>query len=241
MIFIVENSIICMMTNEQKTTLNNYTNGVELVDAIDSDGNVIIEKKPLSEVLSMIKEEYSKNGESSIGVSAVHVWLARSKGADNDPIFILQERSDNKRLDKTIGGHISSGLTPDQTVEMEASEEMGGVSLKIVAALGKKALEGVNLGREAVAVQIGVDPWQISGRHDRAGDYYEKPTRTYSYVGLYDGDLETIESDFEVNYFVEMPYSQIQTEIQEYPDRFTPDLKNLIDGIADRVMHRDDR
>ncbi len=230
-----------MMTNEQKTMPTIGNNVIELVDAIDEKGNIVIEKKPLSEILSLIKQEYTKKGESSIGVSAIHVWLVRSSGADEDPIFILQERSDNKRLDKTIGGHISSGLTPDQTVEMEASEEMGGVSLKIVTALGKKALEGVDLSREAVAAQIGVDPWQKSGRYDRAGDYYEKPTRTYSYVGFYDGDLETIKSDFEVNYFVEMSYSQIQREIQENPDRFTPDLKNLIDGIADRVIHRDEK
>lgn len=209
---------------------------IELVDAVGPSGEVVLSGSPLSEVLSRIKSEYLEKGESTIGVSIIHVWLARSSGLESDPIFILQERSDNKRLDKTIGGHISSGLTSDQTVEMEASEEMGGVALRIVSTLGDKALAGVNLVNEAVVAQSGLDPWQISGRHDHSGVYYEKPTRVTTYLGVYDGDLNTIESDFEVNYFVEMPYSQIKSEISRNPDRFTPDLISLIDGVAEQFI-----
>jgi hypothetical protein len=177
-----------------------------------------------------------------LGVPVVHLWLVRSKGIATDPVFILQRRSDNGKLDKAVGGHVSDrhGHDPDIALLHEASEEMGGVHLNFVG-LGRTALKGVNPERRqdtAVVYRLGDPAWVISGRYGRDGSYHEKPTMLYSYCGVYDGPLDSIESDYEVSGFVEMPLSAIREMMKLEMGRnlFTPDVQQLIEPVAVQIM-----
>lgn len=223
------------MNQDQKASMN-LKSQPELVDVINPSGEIVVPEVPLTEALSRIKQDYLDTGESTLGLPVVHIWLVRSDGHSEDPVFILQERSDNNRLDKTVGGHTSSGATPDETAEREFSEEKGaGARFRVVSGLGEEALLGVDLTVEAVAQEGELVPWQLSERHDRSGDTWFKPTRTHTYIGFFDGSLDVEGGDGEATYFTEMPYSEIKSLTRTSPERFTPDVIQLIDGVAEQI------
>lgn len=228
----------------QRQTPSNGT-GAELVNLFDKAGQVVSGDVELSVALDLIKRQFVEHGKAEVGVEVVHLWLMRSEGHEGDPkdpVFILQRRSDNKKLDKTVGGHVSAHMTPDGTVEREFTEETGLPGLKILSGLGRRALHEVDLTTEAVAELSYTNPWQISGRHDRSGIYYEKPTRAHTYLGFYDGPLDmTRHTDGEVLSLLAMPYSRIKELMAKDRDRFTPDAQQLIDNVAERFAQMQGR
>lgn len=247
----------------------------ELIDLYNRDGEAVVPGLTFKEAIDEIETQHIVFGESNVGVAVVHLWLARTEGIHDDPVLILQQRSDNHRLDKAVGGHISSDLTDDNEVAMaearqlvvtarqlgeqatgviaakkelaiaikggiyvaqEMSEELGGVNFRIIDRQDEKVnVSALDLTSEVVAWQSGFDPWQLSGRHDRGRQYYVKPTIVTTFDGLYDGPLK-FDHDFEVDTVVEMPYSEIAAELSADPDtdHFTPDLKSLVHGVAER-------
>src|SRR5690606_20792827 len=113
---------------------------------------------------------------------------------------------------------------------------MSGVPAEIVESIGAAMMHDVDLKEGVVLQKAGIIPWQISGRYDRTGIFYEKPHRVHTYIGLYDGDVNNIDQDAEgeVEKFVEMPLSQILEELETNPDRFTPDVQELIVDVAEK-------
>ena len=68
--------------------------------------------------------EYKKNGEPSRAIEVVNILLFNSQGE-----LIVQKRSFDKNhnpglLDKSIGGHLRYGDTPDYTVMVETIQEL---------------------------------------------------------------------------------------------------------------------
>lgn len=200
----------------------------EHLEAIDRKGDVVF-VGPFSEVIEAIKQD------ANLGVKVVHVWLARH--AENDdptnPVMIFQKRSDNGRLDKFVGGHVSSGMTFDETALKEIDEEMHGLPVRLVTDLGSKALEGVDLTETAALLPFSGMPWVVSKRHGRGGEAYDKPTRVMTYLGLYDGPLDDITHDFEVQDMQTMRLSEALQAIQDNPDHFTPDVVDHLPQVAD--------
>jgi len=201
----------------------------EMIDVFDKDGRTH-SRTTLNEALEQIKAQYVEQGESNISVPVIHVWLFRSPTPEGELRLILQERSDNHRLDKTVGGHVSAGLTPEGAVHQEAGEEMG-LAVKIVSSLGSSALSDVDLAEEAALLHANHDPWQVSGRHDRSGVYYEKPSIVDVYIGVFDGNIEDLDTDFEVTKFVEISANELRQDMLENPDNYTPDLHSQLDKV----------
>lgn len=199
----------------------------EKIEAIDRGGNTVF-VGTFQEVIEAIKTN------AELGVKVIHVWLAAHPRPENptDPIMIFQQRSDNGRLDKFVGGHVSHGETFDETVLREAEEEMGGLSVKIVNDLGSKALASQDLTTSAAIMAVSGMPWDVSRRYDR-DNVYDKPTRVMTYVGFYDGDLVNIEHDFEVTGVKTMPLSEALQGIHDNPELFTPDVVKHLPQIAD--------
>lgn len=161
--------------------------------------------------------------------------MARHEESDDptDPVMIFQRWSDNGRLDKFVGGHVSQGMTFDETAIKEVAEEMGGMQVRLVADLGRRALSGIDLARTAALQPFSGMPWDVSVRHERDGSTYKKPTRVVTYIGYYDGPLDDIEHDFEVSGVQTMKLSEAQQAIQENPDQFTSDVVSHFPQIAE--------
>lgn len=214
--------------NNQKL---NQTQPPELIDAYNREGDRVIESQPIGEVLDYIKSQYLERGESGVAVPVVHIYLFRPPEGDKEPRIILQERSDNHRLDKTVGGHVSAGLTAEEAAEKETSEEMG-ISVHFASCVGLTALSETVASEESnPVVHVDHDPWQVSGRHDRTGVYYEKPSTVDIFVGLFDGDIEALETDFEVTKFVEFSITELREAMEHNPELFTPDLQTQFEKV----------
>lgn len=101
--------------------------------------------------------------------------MARHEESDDptDPVMIFQRWSDNGRLDKFVGGHVSQGMTFDETAIKEVAEEMGGMQVRLVADLGRRALSGIDLTRTAALQPFSGMPWDVSVRHERDGSTYK--------------------------------------------------------------------
>lgn len=171
---------------------------------------------------------FKETGKPSRAAAVVQVLLF---SPDHD--LILQKRSSRKNhnpsfLDKSMGGHIKFGNSPNYTVMVETLEELNVPSIVIADTeefkKTYKLLE--NFVSTSAIVQF------VESRTYNSEKIINKEkviiaNKYYFYLGVYNGAMKP--SDREAAGLIFTPYDQLQEEIDLSPDFYTADLKFFLE------------
>ena len=154
---------------------------------------------------------------------------------NTDKQILIQKRSQNKKhnpglLDKSIGGHVRYGDTPDYTVMVETVQELQTPSIVLKnKADFKKTFELLTDYLTTVAIirhgssDIMLLEKQINGSPVIIAN------KIHVYFGIYDGRTKTV--DKEAQGLLSYTLADLDKEMKSIPSLFTDDLHVLIPNL----------
>ena len=192
--------------------------------------------------LSMDREQFYteqekvfvETGKPSKMVEVVHVLLFHQDGS-----LLIQQRSNKKTqnqnlLDKSAGGHIQYGNTPDYTVMVETVQELQvpSITLKNETDFRKTyLLLQKYLNTVAVVQYVGSFDTTL-GR--LFGDKRVLiANRIHFFLGVYTGAVKNV--DREAKGIIFYAFDDLRKEVAETPERFTEDIQFLLREHADDI------
>ena len=170
---------------------------------------------------------YQKTGKPTRACEIVDVFIFNSEKQ-----LIVQKRSPNKKhnpglLDKTIGGHVRYGDTPDYTVMVETVQEMQTPSIVLKNESDfKKTFELLADYLTTVSVighgssDIILLEKKIDGRPVIIAN------KVHVYFGIYDGRTKTV--DKEAQGLLLYSLAELDNEMKSIPSLFTGDMHVLM-------------
>jgi isopentenyldiphosphate isomerase len=175
---------------------------------------------------SEIKKEFYKKGRISRKIKSIRLLMMNSDGK-----IYLQKRSKYKEgnmgmYDKTIGGHVKKGDSYNLTVMKECAEELGFPASILSKEEFDKAIKVTDLKIIGIFRQIEEIPNFESVRIDNSGKRFIQPFITPIFIGYFDGPIRFVDGESSgIEVFL---LEELREEINEYPDRFTEDIKFMI-------------
>lgn len=178
-----------------------------------------------------IKKEFIEEGKVSRKVKTIRFLLMNSSGR----IYIQKRskiKSENPSLyDKTVGGHVSAWDGFDLTAIRECAEELWFPIAVLDQEDFDKAIKTTDLHIIGLGKRIFYDQNFESIRITKEGEKFIQPFMNVFYVGYYDGAIKFC--DGESSGIEVFSFDEIVVEIANNPDRFTHDLKIMIDLYKD--------
>jgi len=172
-------------------------------------------------------EAYKKTGKPTRAVEIIDIFIFNSHGE-----LLIQKRSFDKEhnpglLDKSIGGHIRYGDTPDYTVMVETIQELqtpsivlrGGDAFRKTFALLSDYLETIAIiQHENVGVHLLEKVFN--------GEKVVIANKIHLYYGVYDGRIRPVDREAKGVLFYSL--YDLEKEMKELQDAFTGDIKFLL-------------
>lgn len=191
----------------------------ENLEVYDLKGN-FVRYQDISDFYKNSSREFFEKGFVSYKVKTVSCILFDTKGR-----VILQKRSYSSHhgpglYDKSVGGHVSAGETPDIAIVKESLEELG-VVLTILSDLDK-AVERIDIERVGVVEEFDYIEEFYSKRELPDLSYFYQPVKETVYLGVYDGDIRF--EDGEVEDYMRIELSSLLRRVKHSPEEFTYDL-----------------
>lgn len=172
-------------------------------------------------------ESFKNIGEPSRANEIINIFLFNSHGE-----LLLQKRSYDKKhnpglIDKSIGGHVVYGDTPDYSVMLETVQELQtpSVVLRTEEDFNKtyqildKYLETVSLIKLSATKLI--IPIKIIN-----GEKIKIANKMNIYFGVYDGRIRPVDREAKGVLFYSL--EELEQEMKQFPDLFTDDLHILL-------------
>lgn len=170
---------------------------------------------------------FKETGQPTKAVEIVNVLLFNSHGE-----LIIQKRSFGKNhnpglLDKSIGGHVENGNTPDYTVMVETIQELQTPSIvlgnkndfdKTIKLLGKYL--------ETVSVICHLKTEITTFVKVVNGEDIEIANKMHLYIGIYDGRTRPVDRESKGVLFYSL--IELENEMQKAPATFTNDLHYIM-------------
>lgn len=174
-------------------------------------------------------------GDDRLAVHVIDILLFDTNGD-----MILQKRSHTKThnpglMDKSIGGHIVYGDTPQFTVMVESVQELMTPSIVLkddadfvkTLALLKNYTETVSLIKP-----VEVREWRLNKLH--GGQLKPVNNVVYMYFGVYDGRMRP--ADREAAGMLYYSFENLQKELSEHPEQFTDDLVQMLREYETKII-----
>ena len=216
---------------------NPEARATELVQEYSMDGNPL-SPLPRKDAHNHLIEAFMERKPVPAKHRHVRVMLKRPNGT-----FYLQKRARNKKenaglIDKPIGGHVGLGDIYDSAVIHECNDELA----IPVAVLSEEDFNAVVTRRpeilkyQAVLMRVAVMENDISrGRTLEGGeDSWDETSDTAIYLGMYDGPITF--KDGESTGVEVKSLEELKCELEEYPERYTNDLSDLIALLEKRGL-----
>lgn len=177
---------------------------------------------------------YNKTGSPTRACEIVQVFLFNANSE-----LLIQKRSYDKRhnpglLDKTIGGHIRYGDTPDYTVMVESVQELQTPSIVLRSAedYAKTAtLLADYLTTIAVIEHIQSKLYRLEKVFD--GKLVTIASKTHIYFGVYNGSIRPVDREAKGVLFYTLP--ELDNEMKSSPDIFTQDIHTLLTDLRPKM------
>lgn len=171
--------------------------------------------------------QVKRTGQPSKSISTVAVFLFNLRGE-----LIVQKRDFQKQqnaglLDKSVGGHIRYGDTPDFTVMVETIQELQSPSIVLANhddfVKTRKLLKDY-LSTVAIIQRIREEEFRFARLiNDQAVTLaYD----THLYFGIYDGRVRTADKESKGALYYTL--DELKNEMQKSPNTFTGDLQSLL-------------
>jgi len=154
--------------------------------------------------------------------------------------LFLQKRSKDKfhnpsLIDKTMGGHVQFGDSPEYTVMVETVQELQVPSITVRdPAEFKKTLSALEKYLTTIAIIRPLDkkfynfPRLIKKREVEIANY------VHLYIGIYSGRVKTV--DREARGILQYSIDDLEEELKTYPNQFTKDLHILFKDYKDEIV-----
>ncbi|MDD2870909.1 MAG: NUDIX hydrolase [Candidatus Gracilibacteria bacterium] len=214
-------------------TNNMHTFDEEMIDVYDLEGN-FVRTQNRKEFNNEIKEDYQLTGEVKYTVRSVGALLLNS-----EEDFLLVQRGNTfdspGLIDKTIGGHVSSGETYDDTVVRELEEEIGveGVVANDSDEF-KKLLKTIDTTKIAVLLLLDNKNILVNVEGDKP---YKRSFDAGIYMGVYNGKINNF-PDGSAKSSVNIPGNILLEEIEKNKEKFTNSLPTLIKDYRDLILSK---
>ena len=205
----------------------------EKLEIYDLDSNLLkVEDRQI--FYDEIKNEFKETGEITKKVKSIRLILMNSSGR-----IYLQKRSKIKtenagKYDKTVGGHVSAGDSFNMTVIRECAEELGFPATVLDEEEFNRAIKVTNLEIIGIFKKIEFLPNFVSKRIINNGSKIQQPYMSSMYFGYYDGPIKFV--DGESSGIEVFALDEIEEEIKENPDKFTEDIKLMIEKYKEFLV-----
>lgn len=164
---------------------------------------------------------------SNRAAEMVTIFLFNNRGE-----LLIQKRSFQKAhnaglLDKSMGGHIRFGDSPDYTVMVETIQELQTPS--IVLRSKEDFLKTLELLREylgTIAIIEHLESKVYFLERVIANETIPIPYKVHAYIGVYDGRVRP--ADQEAKGILFYTLDELAAETQKFPDTFTSDLRMFL-------------
>jgi len=177
-------------------------------------------------------QEFKNNGKPSRAVGIVDIFLFDIKGE-----LFVQKRSDGKAhnagmFDKSLGGHIQFGDSPNYTTMVESVQELQVPSITLNSEEDFIKTYGV--------LEEYLDTIAVVRLLDEKIGYYVKmihgekiviANKKHLYIGIYDGSTKTV--DREAKGVILYTLEDLKKEIKANPNLFTHDLAHYLNKYED--------
>lgn len=189
-------------------------------------------------------EQFSETSIENLAVHVVDVLVFTLQGE-----VILQKRSFDKRhnpslIDKSVGGHITFGDSADYTVMVETVQEL--LTPSFVLKDEKDFLKTLKLLKpylSTIALMKLEDLKEFEFAKTVDGKEFPVNNVVHLYFGIYEGRMRP--ADKEASGVLYYNLASLRSEIEQKPDLFTDDLKNMlkhykteIDHFVDLIRHK---
>ena len=172
-------------------------------------------------------QEFERDGTINRMVKSIRMLLLNPAGR-----VYLQERSIEKSenpglLDKTVGGHVTAGVSYDLTLVKECAEELGLPAAVVSTHEFDTAVRSIDLKVIALCRDIEYIAPFNSVRIMQDGSRFVQPFMSTFYIGYYDGAIRF--ADGESSGIKVLSLEQLSNQIRTNPNLFTEDLKFMIE------------
>ncbi len=186
------------------------------------------------EFYTEIMEEYKKTGKITKQVKSLRLIVMTSDGR-----LYLTKRSKRKErnpglYDKTIGGHIERGHDANTTFVKECVEELGFSAVILNDDKFKSGVKSIDLSIVWIFRQVAYTENFMSKTLMADGSYIEQPFITFIYLGYYDWPIRF--KDWEAIGLETFNLQELKEDIKKYPDRFTEDIKFMIEKYKNYLV-----
>jgi len=208
----------------------------ELLEVYDMDDELVA-VMPRDEFYEQITKEFANTGNITKKVKSIRVILMTTDGR-----IYVQRRSNKKEqnrglYDKTIGGHYMSGHTWEMTVVREMVEELGIPSVVLPPKDFKKAINTTNTDIIGIFKEIDYDNNFLSLRTTDSLPIVQPYMNTF-YIGYYNGPIKF--HDGEASGIEVHSVDELEKDIASNPDKYTEDLKVMIQKYRDHLIPADE-
>ncbi len=178
--------------------------------------------------------EFKKSGKPSRAVEVVNILIFNSHGE-----MIIQKRSFDKAhnaglLDKSVGGHMQYGDTPDYTVMVETVQELQTPSIVLKDTIDfQKTHILLNNYLETIAIIKNTQPIFYTPTKIINGEEVRIANKMHLYLGVYDGRIRPVDREAKGVLFYSLV--EIESEMEKHPETFTDDLKCILTEYKEEI------
>jgi len=206
---------------------------MERLETFDLAGNYLGDVDR-GEFYKEIKDEFEKTGKISRQVKSIRLFLMNSQGR-----IYLQKRSKLKNenaglYDKSVGGHVVKGDSLNVTVIKECAEELGFPAAIVEDGEFNTAVHNTDLAVIGIFHKLSEENVFMSKRINADGKMMDQPFISAFYLGYFDGPIRF--SDGESSGIETMSLPELLVEIKDNPDKFTEDLKYMVNKFQDKLV-----
>jgi isopentenyldiphosphate isomerase len=168
-------------------------------------------------------ESYKKTGKPTRAIAIVNAFIFNPKGE-----LFIQKRSDQKAhnpglLDKSIGGHIRFGDSPDYTIMVETIQELQVPSITLLNRKDfLKTYELLGSYLSVVSIVQHIDTKMLNLKKTINNEEIIIANKTHIYFGIYNGSMRTV--DREAKGILQYTLPELEKEIKQSPNSFTNDI-----------------
>ncbi len=186
----------------------------------------------IKDFYTQTEAEYTATGQITRQVKIVHCLLMHSDGRVYVQRRNPQDLQNPNLLDKTVGGHISAGDTPEATLHKECQEEIG---VPVVLADDLSTIHSAgNLVQTAVCRVVNENAQFASRRIRTDGTDFIQPYIVTTYIGYYDGAFQF--NDTEAVAIETWAVADLQQALTNTPEQFTNDLRLIVEAYQDYLQ-----
>ncbi len=177
---------------------------------------------------------FKEKGQPTRAVEIINILIFNSHGE-----LTIQKRSFEKAhnpglLDKSIGGHIQTGDTPDYTVMIETIQELQTPSIVLKDEKDfDKTLDLLKNYLETIAVIRHFQTTLCSPVKIIQGEEIRIANKMHIYLGVYNGRIRPVDREAKGVLFYSL--SELETEMKNFPQTFTDDLHVIMKDYKEDI------